>query len=102
MEFTSLDAPLGIKYLNKDHTESISAPAARNMSCPCSAGPLEPETGASRKSAPASRTASPISTEVALHTVEASMYALPAEIAPVCQQVVTATYVRAIASMYHS
>mmetsp|Transcript_9571 Transcript_9571/g.19251 ORF Transcript_9571/g.19251 Transcript_9571/m.19251 type:complete len:273 (+) Transcript_9571:130-948(+) len=53
------------------------SPAVRMTSCPCSAGPLEPLTGASRKRPPLAVTASPISLDVASSTVDMSTKRLP-------------------------
>mmetsp|Transcript_13546 Transcript_13546/g.40261 ORF Transcript_13546/g.40261 Transcript_13546/m.40261 type:complete len:206 (+) Transcript_13546:331-948(+) len=57
---------------------SALSPAAKMTSWPCSAGPLEPLTGASTNKPPLARTAWPISDTVSTSTVDMSTYFLPA------------------------
>ena len=51
---------------------SALSPAAMKMSAPCSAGAFDPDTGASRNSAPAPQTKAAAALEVPASTVEAS------------------------------
>ena len=57
---------------------SALSPAAMKMSAPCSAGAFDPDTGASRNSAPAPRTKAATALEVPASTVETSTYPFPA------------------------
>ena len=53
-------------------SNSASSPAAMKMSAPCSAGALDPDTGASRNDAPAPRTIDATAEDVPASTVDTS------------------------------